>query len=160
MPVELDLEIRFAAEDLYVKERLTYEQVADRLNIAVNTVRKWGKEDDWKQMRADRLAAARKLNAQLFDLRMALMEHAANNIGDPNAVYAALKAEKLALERQAAQARAAGGGREPDVDRPKMFLEALEFVAGYLKDNDPEALKCLARNFEPMVAAFKESLNA
>ena len=122
MPVELDVEIRFAAEDLYVKERLTYEQVAERLNIAVNTVRKWGKEDDWKQMRADRLAAARKLNAQLFDLRMALMEHAANNIGDPNAVYAALKAGKAGPQApgggHAGRRWGQGAGRGPAQDVP------------------------------------------
>ena len=159
MPAELDAEIRFMAEELYIEHYLTQEQVAKKLGIAVNTVGKWAREGHWRQARMEFLATNRTMKQNLRRLRKKLIDRAIAS-EDPQTAYAALRAEGLEIKRREAEARAAGGGREPDVDRPKMFLEALEFVAGYLKDNDPEALKCLARNFEPMVAAFKESLNA
>jgi len=46
-------------------------------------------------------------------------------------------------------------GPEVKVDRPTLFMEALEFVAGFLKERDPEGLKVLARNFDGIVDAFK-----
>jgi transcriptional regulator with XRE-family HTH domain len=42
------------------------------------------------------------------------------------------------------------------VDKPAMFMEDMEFVAGYLKEKDPEGLKVLAKNFDGLIEAFKE----
>lgn len=48
--------------------------------------------------------------------------------------------------------------RGPDVrvDRPAIFMESMEFIAGYLKEHDPEGLKIIARNFDGIIGAFKE----
>ena len=43
-----------------------------------------------------------------------------------------------------------------DIDRPKLFLEDIEFIAGVLKELDPEGLKVFGRNFDVIVARFKE----
>jgi len=42
-----------------------------------------------------------------------------------------------------------------NVDRPALFLESLKFIAGILKETDPEGLKILAQNFDEIVDKFK-----
>lgn len=47
------------------------------------------------------------------------------------------------------------------IDRPKIFLEDLEWIARALQETDPEGLKILARNFDALTVKFKaEYLNA
>jgi len=41
------------------------------------------------------------------------------------------------------------------IDRPALFMEAVEFIAGYLRANDPEGLKVLANNFDGLIVEFK-----
>ena len=52
---------------------------------------------------------------------------------------------------------AACGG--DDADKPKAFLESLQFIAESLKEIDPEGLKVLAGNFDAITARFKASQN-
>jgi hypothetical protein len=48
-----------------------------------------------------------------------------------------------------------------DIDRPKLFLENLEWIARVLQETDPEGFKVLARNFDNLTDRFKEEcLNA
>jgi len=42
-----------------------------------------------------------------------------------------------------------------NVDRPALFLESLKFIVGVLKENDPEGLKTIDRNFDAIVNRFK-----
>lgn len=44
-------------------------------------------------------------------------------------------------------------------DRAKVFLENMQFMAGWMKENDAVALKLLAESFDSITAAFKESLD-
>jgi hypothetical protein len=48
-------------------------------------------------------------------------------------------------------------GEAADIDRPKLFMEDIEFIAGILKEIDPEALKAFGRNFDTIVQRFKEN---
>jgi len=43
-----------------------------------------------------------------------------------------------------------------NIDRPALFLNDMEFVAKTLREIDPEGLKVFARNFDVLVAKFKE----
>jgi len=63
-----------------------------------------------------------------------------------------IRLEKLARERESKGQESSA----PDADLPKIFLENMEFVAGVLKDIDPEGLRVLARNFDVIVNRFKE----
>lgn len=51
-------------------------------------------------------------------------------------------------------------GRGAVIDRPKLFLEDLEFVAEHLKQHDPEGLRAFAKNFDGLVRKFKEQEHA
>jgi len=151
MAKEHDLEIRFQAEEMFVEQRLTHEDISDRLDIGLSTVKRWSVDGNWKTLREEYFERRRMLKSNLAKLRENMMERAASNL-DPQDVYAVIRLEKLARERESK-------GQEnsaPDIDRPQVFLENMEFVAGILKDIDPEGLKVLARNFDVIVQRFKE----
>jgi len=151
MAKEHDLEIRFQAEEMFVECRLTHEEIADRLDIGLSTIRRWSTDGDWKKLREEYFQRRRMLKSNLAKLRENMMERASNNL-DPQDVYAVIRLEKLARERESK-------GQEntaPDVDLPKIFLENLEWIAEILKEIDPEALKVFGRNFETIVQKFKE----
>lgn len=57
----------------------------------------------------------------------------------------------IRVKKQRDEEQAAGG-----MDRPRLFLEHMEFICLVLKDSDPEALKSLARNYDRIVSRFKE----
>lgn len=48
-------------------------------------------------------------------------------------------------------------GQKGRIDKPALFMEAVEFIAGHLKENDPEGLKIIAKNFDGIISAFKEN---
>ncbi|MBW2075878.1 MAG: hypothetical protein JRI58_14250 [Deltaproteobacteria bacterium] len=151
MAREHDLEIRFQAEEMFVEQRLTHEDIAERLDIGLSTVKRWSTDGNWKALREEYFERRRMLKTNLAKLRENMMERAADNL-DPQDVYAVIRLEKLARERESK-------GQEntaPDVDLPKIFLENMEFVAEVLKDVDPQGLKVLARNFDVIVQRFKE----
>jgi len=156
MAKEHDLEIRFQAEEMFVECRLTHEEIADRLDIGLSTIRRWSTDGDWKKLREEYFQRRRMLKSNLAKLRENMMERASNNL-DPQDVYAVIRLEKLARERESK-------GQEntaPDVDLPKIFLENLEWIARALQETDPEGFKVLARNFDALTIKFKaEYLNA
>ena len=154
MAREHDLEIRFQAEELFVEQRLTHEEISDRLDIGLSTIRRWSAEGDWKTLREEHFQRRRMLKQNLAKLRENMMERAAENL-DPQDVYAVIRLEKLAQERERGHGESENRGNG-EVDLPKIFLENMEFVAGVLKDTDPEGLKVLARNFDVIVNRFKE----
>ena len=149
---EHDLQTRFEAEELYVERRLTYEQIAERMpQVSLSTLKRWGKEGQWRQLRDERLEARRTLKHNLFKLRQEMMEKAAGS-KDAQDIYAVIRLERLAQE----DGRKADD-QAPEIDRPKVFLEDLEFIAETLREVDPEALKALAKNFDVIIRRFKEA---
>jgi len=44
---------------------------------------------------------------------------------------------------------------ENKIDKPALFMEAMEFIVGHLKERDPEGLKIIAKNFDGIIEAFK-----
>lgn len=48
------------------------------------------------------------------------------------------------------------GDNEIDIDRPKIFLEDMEFIAETLREIDPAGLKVFAGNFDLIIKRFKE----
>jgi len=147
-------EIRQDAEDLYVEDGITYEEVAGRTGISEHTIKHWGGEDDWPGLRREYLQAHREINRNLRKLRQSMMKKAVDSDRpDPQDIYAIIRLEQLAHVRERKAESHQGG---TDIDRPRLFLEDMEFVAEILKEIDPEGLKTLAKNFEIIVHRFKE----
>lgn len=152
---ELPLEIRERAEELYVLDDWTLQQIAEELKIGYRTVRQWSAKGQWPERRGEYRRARSEARRDLIRLRRDLLAHALETL-DPRVVGAAVRVETVARKDDKDKA----GGPALQMDRPRLFMETLEFIAGALKDADPEGLKVLARNFDALVEKFKLEKNA
>ncbi len=151
MAKEISWEIRVTAEELYITEGLTFEQVAKKTDVSVSQLKRWAKEGDWKTKRKEHRLGLLEIKRNYDRLRQGIVEKALNSL-DPQDVYAALRIEKLNRETSKSTDEI-----KIEIDRPKIFLEDLEFIIEVLKEIDPEGLKVLAKSFDTIVARFKES---
>jgi transcriptional regulator with XRE-family HTH domain len=146
----IEQELKDRARELYVFDGLTLDQVAKETGIPESTVKRWSAEDGWADERREHKATLQDIRRNTLQLRKAFVAKAMGSL-DPQDVYAAVRLEALAQrgakkEEQVAQA---------EIDRPKVFLENLQWIAGWLKENDPDGLKVLAVNIDAMTEAFK-----
>lgn len=90
MPTEIDWETRQRAEELYVLEGLTYEEVSRRTGVSVNQLQRWGAPDKggWVERRKQRREALADIRRYEIEAVRGLMERAAQSL-DPQMVYAA-----------------------------------------------------------------------
>jgi len=145
-------ELRQEAEDLCVEDGLTYEEAGAKTGVPVKTLKRWGIEGRWQELRGEYRQVQRDLKRNLRKLRLNLMKKMADSETlDPQAFFALIRLENLALQRERK-----AEDRIPDIDRPKLFLEGLEFIAETLREIDPEGLKILSRDFEIIINRFKE----
>jgi len=149
MGKEIDWEIRERAEDLYVVDGLTFEQAAAETGVSVSQLKNWAAAEGWRDQREEYRSTRKNSRATVLALRAKLAREALTD-SDPQKVYAFVRLEALALKNEKTVEIAA-----PKIDKPTLFMEAVEFIAGYLKETDPEGLKVLARNFDGLITAFK-----
>ena len=71
---------------------------------------------------------------------------------DNQATYAYAGLLKRIAEMQQMQMTVVG------FDKPKFFLDNLQFIAVWLRENDPEGLKILADSFDALTTAYKGGL--
>lgn len=149
---EIDLEIRYRAEDLYIVDGLTFDQVAAETGVSVNQLKNWSAADGWREKREEYRNTRKGIQSTMMTLRKNLAEKAKND-PDPQNIYAFIRLESLADKRD----------RKQEIiikaDKPAIFLECIEFIASVLKDTDPEGLKVLATNFDELITRYK-ALNA
>jgi transcriptional regulator with XRE-family HTH domain len=144
-------EVRGPAEEMYVLRGMTQEQVAAELGVAVTTIQRWCATDGWKEARKEYEDSIRQSRLDLLRLRASMLKKALASL-DAQDVFAAIRVQSTALATE----RAAEKGQTVTApDLPRLFMEFIEFVAGVLKDADPEGLKVLARNFDLLVERFK-----
>lgn len=148
MGQEYDFETREQAEELYVVDGLTFEQVAQRTGVSATQLKNWSAAEKWREKRQEYRASLKDIKSNMAKMRSALARKAVQSL-DPQDIYAFVRLEKIAGKGD----RTALDGAQ--IDKPAFFLESLEFIAGILKEKDPEGLKVLARNFDDLVGAFK-----
>lgn len=146
-----DQEAKEQAKDLYVLDGLTLEQVAVETEIPIATVESWSASDGWAGRRREYKQSLADIKRKRVLLRKALIDKALMTL-DPQDVYAASRME--ATSKEHGQTHSTGSGA-PGIDRPKLFLESMEFILTTLKEIDPEGLKVLAASFEVIVERFK-----
>lgn len=71
---------------------------------------------------------------------------------DNQAVYAYSNILKTLLDIR----ERISGDKIIDFDRPKIFLEDMEFIVSTLQEIDPEGLKVIAKSFDTIIERFKE----
>jgi hypothetical protein len=144
-----DQEAKEQAKDLYVLEGLTLEQVATETEIPIATVESWSASEGWAGRKREYKASLADIKRKRVLLRKALIDKALQTL-DPQDVYAASRMEATSKDHGQASLSV-----PPEVDRPKLFLEDMEFIVTTLKEIDPEGLKVLAGSFETIVEKFK-----
>ena len=98
MAREVDWETRGYAEELYVVDGLTYEQVSDKAGVHINTLQKWGSHEDWPAKRREYREALQEIKANTVLLRKKLIQKAVASV-DPQDIYAAVRLENLAAKQ-------------------------------------------------------------
>jgi hypothetical protein len=155
------------AQELYCVARLTYKQVSDELGIAGSTLKRWGKQYDWKEKREALAQAQAEMRADIVLARSAMIKEL---LADRNPIvgFAVAKLEELALKQAEAerqgklhQAQAAPPRREieTNADAYAALKEAVEIKLGKLlaspDDVDLKAVKqvkealALLKDLEP-----------
>jgi hypothetical protein len=149
MGQEIDWEIRERAEELYIVDARTFEQVAAETGVSVSQLKNWSADGGWRQKREEYRAARQSIRSTMMNLRQKMASEAAAS-ADPQKVFAFIRLEALADKKERKTDTAAA-----KIDKPALFMESVEFIASYLKDTDPEGLKILARNFDGLIESFK-----
>jgi len=150
----IDYETKQRAQDLYVVEGMTLEEVASACEISDRTAANWSTEGDWTGERARYREAIAGIRSNSIKLKQQLIQKALftltgmDNI-DPQDMHG-FRSILVATEIKEKEKDAVA-----NIDRPKIFLEDMEFVAEVLREIDPEGLKVLAGSFEEIVTRFK-----
>ena len=162
-----------AKGDRAAKEPLAAKMYADghsltdisaQLDISDTTLRRWKSEsqvpgeeiDGWDRARQQKRGNIQRLK-DLFERELKHVEESEEGSITAPSMDALTKLGALvqrwdALER----ARLNLDRKDPETDRPKLFLEDMEFVAEVLREVDPEGLKVIAKNFDTIISRFKE----
>ncbi len=132
MGKEIPLETRFTAEELYIVDGMTYEQVAEKTGVSVSQLQRWGSENDWPKRRREYRASTAAIRRDTVLLRAKLIKKAMQSL-DPQAVYAVAALEKIAANRAAGAAEADGDQDLPatgpvKIDSPADAADALSEV--------------------------------
>jgi transposase len=148
MGKEIDWDVRERAEELYVVDGLTFDQVARETGVSVTQLKNWSGAEGWREKREEYRVNKQSIRSTVAKLRKQLAIDALST-SDPQKVFAFIRLEALAgrQERKVDEA--------PKIDRPALFLEDLEFIASVLMGRDPEGLKILANNFDVLIEQFK-----
>lgn len=149
MPTEYSWEIRERAEELYILDGWTFEQVNKETSVSISQLKRWAKDGDWSGRKKEYRQTLASIRRDKLKLRRLLIQKALNSL-DPQDVYASDR-----LEARAAKTESETKDGGVDIDRPAMFLENLQWLAAKLKETDPAGLKVLARNFDLLIALFK-----
>jgi hypothetical protein len=152
----IDQETRERAEELFTVDGLTLEEISGRLGISDRTLANWSAAGNWMECRKKHREDLASIKKNSFKLRKELARKAIETLENMQSInpqdmhgFKSVLSMIEPKEKEKDQAVA-------DIDRPKLFLEDMEFVAEVLKEIDPEGLKIFARNFDVIVNRFKE----
>jgi len=158
---EYDWEIREEAERLYVEGGLSYAEIGKQLNVPEKTLQRWSVVDGRHAVNDsnERMTWSRKRQRFIRD-RLTINQHfrdmVKNSIAnastgqDPKYVFAALAALKEERERRAKPQS------EMKIDKPRLFMEHIEYIAKYLKGKDMKAFKIFSKNLKGIIDQFKK----
>lgn len=169
MPQRYPDSIRVEAEILYVEKGLNFEQVSRATRplikelcdedscVSVSQLKRWSEEDrqglegkSWPEKREEKRAILRQIEREKLLLKRELLDDA-RRTRDPQKIYAFTRLDK----ETAAASKRPEEAAAPDIDRPALFLEDMQFIANILKEVDPEGLKVFSRSFDLIVSRFK-----
>lgn len=114
MAESYDFETRQNAEDLYIIEGLTYEQVSERTGVSVTTLKDWGGDEKgkWRKKREEYRIAISDIKSKQVALKKALLDKAINTL-DPQTIYAFSSLESATRQKKEAKVEVQQPGDAP-----------------------------------------------
>lgn len=149
MAKAISWEIREEAKGVYVVDGKTFEEVAKITGVSVGQLKRWGKDEDWTGARKEYRESIVSIKRDTVLLRKRMARRALDSL-DPQDLYAMVRLEAMAGRQDKKEEKTI------EADRPSLFLEAMEFIAKTMEEIDPEGLKVFAKNFDVIIARFKE----
>ncbi len=154
---------RGAKEPLAIRmyaEGKSLEAIGAELDISPTSLRLWKSQslapeaeiDEWDRARQQRRGMTQRLK-DIYEGQVKYLEELKPLERTSPMIDALSKLGALLDQKE----RTESGVR---IDRPAFFLESVQFIAGYLKEKDPEGLKVMARNFDDIIDAFKRKHEA
>jgi hypothetical protein len=150
---EYNFAVRDLASQSYIYRGQTYEEIHAEAGISLAQLKRWGKKEKWKEQREEYLASKSKSLTRLIKARTGILDKLELEI-NPSTVHQLLSAYRQLdslIEGQIS------GRREPD--RAAIFLEDLRFIVEELARTDPAGVAVIDKNFDPLIEAFKSSLD-
>lgn len=90
-------EVREQAQEYYVIEGHTYDEVAGLTGVSVSQLKRWGAEEGWSEAKREYRRALTDIKRKRVKLRAKLVNKALNSL-DPQAIYAYAAIEKVAVK--------------------------------------------------------------
>jgi len=140
---------KILAEELYVYDGLTQEKISEKLDISIQTLKQWSSDRGWYQLKKEMQAASIEIRHDSIRLLQKATKDALDSL-DPQKIYA-LSRLRAVTKKEGAQDQ-----KEPDIDRPKLFMEDMEFAVKILQEVDPQALKLFGKHFGLIVRRWKD----
>lgn len=161
--------IRGKAKELYTADGLTFEQVAAELAElfpgeapSLTQIKRWAKDEGWRDRRVklrqdvmelqEGSLEAKKLLLNKCLAKLRSLDEGNQEIADQT-LFGMVRVVNVVSPKESA--RRPEEVPAPDIDRPALFLEDMQFIANILKEVDPEGLKVFARSFDLIVERFK-----
>ena len=123
------LERREQAEELYIIDGLTLEQVSERTGISVQTLKQWSTKDGWKTKRKDYRQDRETFQGTLSTLRTKMLTQALNTL-DPQVIYALVALEKVLISKGKDKVDSPDGEPEEKMDPKELIKFIKEQVYG------------------------------
>lgn len=147
------------ARQMYV-EGQSLTAIAETLGVSRNTLTEWKARtkkpndalDEWDKARERKSTFGLRMES-LLERELTYAEERQAGAIEGVTLDNLSKLGSLVVKFKAVESQGAG------FDRAKVFLENMQFIFGWMKENDPVALKVLAESFDSITAAFKESLD-
>ena len=127
MAKEYSWEIRESAEELYIINGLTYEQVADHTGVSLSQLKRWGKESEWR----DRRKMYRQAQTSIrYDVRMAKAKIIKSVIATEDAqkafAFNSLVSASAAIEKEATEQPKIQAGATRIIKTTQDAIDALQ----------------------------------
>lgn len=116
-------EMVWQAQELYCIGRLSYRQVAEELGVHESTLKRWGKQWDWRDKREEYARAQAEMRGDLVLARSKLIKDLLVD-GDPVVGFAVAKLEDLALKQAAAERESRKLAQASDLPRREIKTQA------------------------------------
>lgn len=159
------LEIRSKAKSLYVRNRLSMEQVATQLGVAFTTIKRWRadaleKGDDWDSLRSAVILAGGDADEMARQVSVEMMVQFQSVLGllqTQEGISAVERAKILAsLGDSMSKAMAFIGRAMPEESKLAAAMQTLNKLAEFIRKNFPQHLTAFASILQPFGETLPE----